>query len=88
MTLSIRYLATSIGWICFTYPDGTAKFFRTTLNPEILGEELKKSPGKGYLYDLDQLRWTNYPTDSDIVVSVSDSKPDMGELMNFVNRFI
>lgn len=83
----LSYLKTAIGWICFCFPDDTYQYFRTTLSPEILGEEARFDK-PGYIFNLDKMKWVRIPKDSDVKVKITDSRPDLGELAAYVNKFI
>lgn len=77
-----------IGWVTFTFPDGTKRTMRTTTNKEILKSVLHKR-GERQMYDLDKQRWITLPPSSSITkLEVSMDPPEIGELMWFVNRFI
>jgi hypothetical protein len=74
------------GWITFIYPDKSAITFRTTLN-----EDMLSSVGgvrDGFLFDLDKLKWVEVPTSTAVKVAVTEERPILGEVNEFVSKFI
>lgn len=84
-----KYLEDSIGWVCFSYPDGSKRYFSTTFCIDILGPVINSKPGPGYLYNLDKQKWTRIPRNmSDVVVEVFEEEPQFEELIRFGNKFV
>ena len=85
--MEISDLFKSIGWITFRYPDGSKKYFRTTLDPEILD----KIPGErvgNAMYDLDKFKWHVLPSNPEVELQVTKDLPEVSEVDKFVHRFI
>jgi hypothetical protein len=85
--MQISDLKNKVGWIAFTFPDGSVRVIRTTLNEEILAPYLKDKGDKD-LFDLDKVRWTKLPTNPEVVVNILEERPTLGEVDEFANRFI
>jgi hypothetical protein len=87
MSKSVKWLESNIGWIKFTFDDGTERRIRTTKSPEILASVLcdKKD---NTIFDLDLLRWVSLPTDKNVEIIITEEKPVLEEESEFVSRFI
>lgn len=75
------------GWVVFTYPDGSKRVIRTTLNQEVLAA-VKPAPSDDFLFDLDKLFWVPLPTKEEVQVAVYEQRPVLSEVDEFVNRFV
>lgn len=85
--LALSYLKSNIGWLIFSYPDDSKRYIRTTLNEEIL-QSVENTRQPNCLYDLDKHRWVTLPTNQEVKLEVSDTRPEIGVLMEYVNKFI
>lgn len=85
--MNISDLRNEIGWIAFTFPDGSVRAIRTTLNEEILSPVLKDK-GNYDLYDLDKMRWVRTPSNPEVTITITREQPVLREVDKFANRFI
>jgi hypothetical protein len=81
-------LESSIMWLLIKYDDGSARFFNTTLNRDILSPVLDTCPGEGYLYNLDRQKWTTLRSSEGVTIELSEDRPKMGAFIEFVNKYV
>jgi hypothetical protein len=87
LSLGLDYLQKNIGYVCFSYDDGSVVVIHTTMNKEMLAGLEYNKPELG-LYDVDKYRWIDLSfISSDSVMTITDTPPRLSEVNSFVNRF-
>lgn len=87
MVRTLEWLKENIGWVLFTYPDGSQRVVRTTKSGSLL-EGVMKDKKPMTIYDLDKLKWVKLPSSSDVKVEIHDERPQLEEVSEFVSKFL
>lgn len=83
--MSLEILRKGDGWVQFVYSDDSIKFFRTTLDIQLLNS-LNISIPEGLLYDMDRNEFVAIP--DNVVITITKERPRVDELNEYINRFI
>ena len=84
--ISFEDLVNRDGWVVFTYDDNSKVRIRTTLNEDMLKSVGGSKPNA--LFDLDKHKWFEIPEGADMTANVYGEKPKLGEVDEFVSRFV
>jgi len=84
--VDISLLESGYGWAIFVFRDDSKIVIHTTLNKELLGDI--EHPSYSALYDIDKHRWIDLNLVVNSSLEVSDTCPHLGEVDEFVNKFV
>jgi hypothetical protein len=77
-------LLSGIYWVVFRFSDDSKKIIRTSLDPTVVGDKIKR----GFLFDLMTQNFFSLERVSGASIEIYDELPDLMEVDWFANRYI